>query len=119
VLPTAVVTFTKKQRNDLCAASPCVEPAAYPSLAPRTFAPDPVGITARSPDGHLNLLQEWLGSHIAARINPRPTAAYTSRPHMKIIALICYHDLKIFAESNRRKTHVTRPQKIAVAHEIE
>jgi len=94
-----------------------IKPVACPSVAPATrtwFAPDPIGVTASLPDGHLYLLQEWLGPEIAARIDPGPAATNASRPHMKIVALICRHDLTIFAESNLRKSRGASSYKIAV-----
>jgi hypothetical protein len=106
-LPPTIVTLAKKQGDDFCATAPRIEPAACPSLATGTrtrLAANPVRVTASLPDGHLYLLQERLGPEIAARIEPGPAATNASRPHMKIVALILYHELTILIACASRKS---------------
>jgi hypothetical protein len=106
-LPPTIVTLAKKQGDDFCATAPRIEPAACPSLATGTrtrLAANPVGISASPPDGHLNLFQERLGPEIAARIDPDPAATNSSRPHMKLVALILCHELTILIACASRKS---------------
>lgn len=83
-------------------------------------ASNPVRIPSNPPDGHLNLLQEQLGPQTSARIDPRPAAADASRPHTKIVALICRHELTILVRSDPRKSRETSiAEDPNDAHEVE
>jgi hypothetical protein len=68
----------------------------------------------------LNLLQERLGPQATTRIDPGPPAADTSGPHMKIVTLICRHELTILVRSDPRKSRETSIVETRNdAHEIE
>ncbi|MFX8381649.1 hypothetical protein ABTL77_19815, partial [Acinetobacter baumannii] len=81
---------------------------------------NPVRIPSSPPDGHLNLLQEWLRPRTTTRIDPGPPAADASGPHVKIVALICRHEPTIFVRSDPRKSRETSiVENRNDAHEIE
>ena len=99
--------FTKKQRDDFCAASPRIEPPAYPPLPPATgtrFAPILFGSPPAFLTATCTSFRNGWDREIAARIDPGPAATNASRPHMKIVALILRHELTILIVCGWRKS---------------
>jgi hypothetical protein len=68
------------------------------------LAANPIRVAASLPNGDLHLLQEWLGTEIAARIDPGAAATHAAGPHMKLIALILRHELTILIGQAPRKS---------------
>jgi hypothetical protein len=102
-LPPAFPARPSKRGNDLRAPTARVEPAR-PSSIPaatqqrsRTYTP---GIAAGLADRDLDLLQKRL----AARIDPRSTAARPTRSDPKILTVIACHDATIDIGKSRHKS---------------
>jgi hypothetical protein len=94
LLPTTVALCLKKRRDELGTTTASIEPAATVSSVTRArSAPDPIRVSSGFPDGHLDLLEERLGSQVSASIDPGPAVAHAPRTYVKFIAMIRRHEV--------------------------
>jgi len=102
-LPPTVPALPSKRGNDPRAAAARVEPArpsSFLAAARSRSRAYPPRIATRLADCDLNLLEERL----AARIDPRATAARPTRSDPEILTVIACHDATIDIGKSRRKS---------------
>lgn len=102
-LPPTVPALPGKRGNDLRTPAACIEPArrsSFPAAARSRSRADPSRIAAGFADCDLDLFQKRL----AARIDPRATAARPTRSDPKILTVIACHDATIDTGKSRHKS---------------